>query len=81
MSSTHKKRISELLEELNKAVEQNLIDSIDHTPEWYQIHVIFPERQPQDTKDKLKQHILQTYRDIVRVETSQAPAILIEYEI
>lgn len=76
-----KKRISDLLTHLHNAVQLELIDSIEHSPQWYQIHVIFPQRQPEHTREQLKAHILQTYRDIVRVETSHPSSILIEYKI
>lgn len=78
---TSKKKITDLLKELQSAYERDLIDSIEHTPEWYQIHVLFPQRQPQDMRERLASHILRTYRDIVRVETSHPSSILIEYQI
>ena len=76
-----KRRISELLVHLHNAVQLELIDSIEHTPEWYQIHVIFPQRQSEHTREQLKAHILQTYRDIVKVEATHPSSILIEYRI
>jgi hypothetical protein len=78
---TDKRKITELLRDLQSACERNLIDSIEHSPEWYQIHVLFPQRQPQDMRERLASHIRRTYRDIVRVETSHPSSILIEYQI
>lgn len=81
MTQREKKKISHLLNVLESACQKALIDSIEHSPELYQILVVFPQRQEQHTRELLKQHIKQTYRDIVRVETSSPRSLLIEYEI
>lgn len=81
MGRVEKKKISHLLSDLDIACQKALIDSIEHSPELYQILVVFPNRQEQHIRELLKQHIKQTYRDIVRVETSSPRCIIIEYEI
>jgi hypothetical protein len=81
MGRVEKKKITHLLNVLESACQKALIDSIEHTPASYQILVVFPRRQEQHTRELLKEHIKQTYRDIVRVETSSPRSILIEYEI
>lgn len=73
-------KISELLNQLDIAQRQGLIQTYEHMPGHYQIHIILRQDHTQEMKDGLRRHILKTYRDIIRADIGSS-WVNVEYEI
>ena len=79
-SGGSKRKITELLNELDAAQRQGLIQTYEHMPGHYQIHIILRQDHTQKMKEGLRRHILKTYRDIVRADIGSS-WVCVEYEI